>query len=405
MDTVRRELESTPSLAVLFVRIERWGDVSRLFSWREVDAAFDSASRLADEMLGRELRQLDLPADLGQGEGLAIVLSPPRGGGELRPADLETVAERVGDAIRRYFAGSLAQELHERLTVEVGAGSIRRPTGDGTLEESLVAGLDEAAAAAVSKVGERLEDMRADLVQALEQGGPQVRYQPVLDLTARRVAGFEALPEGPFSRGLNHADVLVDVGARAGLTYRLYDAYHQVALGEPAGSIASHEFLLLRSSVPELLEAAVRVTSALYGRAHANLSQGNIAFLLPGAELLADFPAGMAAVRSVGEMGFKIAVDLDPGCAPALDELRELEPDFLRMGGRSVRRVSSQPDEFELLLMMSRFAGRHNIQLLAADCLERAEILALRRAGVRLASGGYLAPAGPRPARPELHLP
>jgi hypothetical protein len=75
------------------------------------------------------------------------------------------------------------------------------------------------------------------------------------------------------------------------------------------------------------------------------------------------------------------------------------------MGGRSVRRVSSQPDEFELLLMMSRFAGRHNIQLLAADCLERAEILALRRAGVRLASGGYLAPAGPRPARPELHLP
>jgi EAL domain-containing protein (putative c-di-GMP-specific phosphodiesterase class I) len=155
----------------------------------------------------------------------------------------------------------------------------------------------------------------------------------------------------------------------------------------------------------ELLEAAVRVTSALYGLAGNGLSQGNIVFLLPGAELVADFSAGLTAVRSVGEMGFRIAVDLDPGCAPALDYLRELEPDFLRMSGRSVRRVSSQPDEFELLLMMSRFAGRHNIQLLAADCMERAEILAVRRAGVRLASGGYLAPAAPRPVRPELHLP
>ena len=67
-----------------------------------------------------------------------------------------------------------------------------------------------------------------------------------------------------------------------------------------------------------------------------------------------------------------------------MDYLREIEPDFLRVGGRSVKGLHQHQDEFELLLMLSRFAARHDMRLIASDCREKGEMLALKRAGVAL---------------------
>jgi EAL domain-containing protein (putative c-di-GMP-specific phosphodiesterase class I) len=401
MEPVRRELDKTPALGVLFLRLERWGDAEDLFTWRELDDAYQDLSRLVSALLGKDLRRVDLPTDLGMhGEGLAVILSAPR---ELPCIDLETVeavARRLDASIGGHLADSLAPELHQRLTVQVGAATIERPAGDETLEDSVLAGLVAAEAAASQKQRRQVQVISEKIDEALTNDGLSVLYQPVYDLAAGTVAGFEAQLSGPFLLGLQHGDVLLDAADRGGLTHRLFDSYHEAAVAQAARALAPQEFMLLRVAASGLLGSAVRVMSSLYGNQGGRFGPANVIFLLEGTEVSSQLAAGLVAFRSVSEMGFRLALDLPAGCAPCLDHLRELRPDILRVSGRAVHGLAHRPDEYELLLMLSRFAGRHRMKLLAAGCSDRAEALRLRKVGVSLASGSYLAAAGPRPSRP-----
>ena len=117
------------------------------------------------------------------------------------------------------------------------------------------------------------------------------------------------------------------------------------------------------------------------------------------------FPAGLSAWRSVGDMGFRLCVDLSPNRPLPLDYLKELSPDVVRVSGRLVRDVHRHQDEFEYLLMLSRFTTRHDMRILAADCIDRREFTTLRRAGVSYVQGEFVAPCVPTLSRPELILP
>ena len=93
------------------------------------------------------------------------------------------------------------------------------------------------------------------------------------------------------------------------------------------------------------------------------MTAGNVVFVLAGADAVRHMATIAEALRSASEMGFKLAIEVPPDCALPLDYLREIEPDFLRVGGRSVKGLHQHQDEFELVLMLSRFAVRHDMRL------------------------------------------
>ncbi|GAB4253585.1 MAG: hypothetical protein Kow00129_14680 [Thermoleophilia bacterium] len=121
--------------------------------------------------------------------------------------------------------------------------------------------------------------------------------------------------------------------------------------------------------------------------------------------MLRHFPTSLVSFRSVAELGFGLALDLRPDCPLPLDHIRQLEPGFLRLSGRSVQGIHRKQDEFDLLLLLARFAARHGIKVLTGDCSDRNELLVLQRAGVDYVSGDYLAPGDTRPLRPVVQLP
>jgi EAL domain-containing protein (putative c-di-GMP-specific phosphodiesterase class I) len=186
---------------------------------------------------------------------------------------------------------------------------------------------------------------------------------------------------------------------------RVLDLYHHTALSAAEGALSGAEQLVLRATADELLESAVRLMSLLYHRETARMTPANVLFLVDSEGLADHFPAGLSAWRSVGEMGFRLCVDLSPNSPLPPDYLRELGPDVLRVSGRLVRDVHRHQDEFEYLLMLSRFATRHDMRILAADCVDRRELTALRRAGVSYVQGELVAPCFSTPRRPELTLP
>ena len=121
-------------------------------------------------------------------------------------------------------------------------------------------------------------------------------------------------------------------------------------------------------SAQELLEAAVRVFSLLFHRTKTFLSPANVVFLVEASEVTAHFPPVLAASRSLAEMGFKFGVNVASDGPLPLELLRDLDPDLLRVGGRTVYGIGRHEDEFELVAMLCRFAERHGMRVIAADC-------------------------------------
>ena len=151
------------------------------------------------------------------------------------------MAERVAVAVRENLRQELDPRVAERISVDVGAGLFRRPEGDETLEEAVLAGLVAADAASREKERRHLRRLSSQLEQALDEGRVGVSYQPVVDVDKGQVVGFEALPEGPSYLELRLGDVLLDVARRSGLSRRVYDTYHAVALAGAEGSVTRQQ--------------------------------------------------------------------------------------------------------------------------------------------------------------------
>ncbi len=406
VEAVRRELDKVPVLGVLFIRVERWGDAYRLFGWHGAEAAYEALTSTTVDMAGSGLRRLDLPADLGlRGEGFAIVLSASRSSDIPTHSQIDMVAERLAVIARERLVEKVPASLAERLSVEVGAGLIRRPEGEATLENTLVAGLVEAEEAARLKQQRRCEERGARLREALASGSLAAVYQPIVETVGGQVVGFDAQLEGPSHHGLDLGDVVFDVAGRTGQARDVHEAYHERALACAEGVLEGRDLLVLRVGLSELVESAVRVMAMLYGWQKCTLTPTNVVFLVDAGRLSQHFPTSLAAARSVAEMGFKLAVDVSADSLPPFDELQELNVDLVRVGGRLVRDLQRHQDEFELVLMLTRFAGRHGARVLAADCAQRTEAVALRKAGVNLVQGDHISPSSPRPLRPDTILP
>ncbi|MBU2601589.1 MAG: EAL domain-containing protein [Actinobacteria bacterium] len=406
IETARRELERSSALGVLFVRFEQWGLAVEMFGWRDLQKVYELGSGIAMDMVGDGLRQVDLPADLGlRGEGFAIVLSGPRQAARLEVDVVDMVAERVASLVRERLAGNLAPELLERISVEVGAGMVFRPGTDETLEDALVAGLVTADSEARRKQDEHLLELGDRLEEVIEEGRIVPLFQPVADVESQRIVAFDAQIQGPFYLNLRLGDVLLDVAARTGLRHRVLDLYHHRALESAEDGVGGVELLILRAASSDLLESAVRVLSLLYRRGAARMTPANVLFMVDAAELADRFPTGLAVWHSVADMGFRLGVDLAPNRPLPLDYIRELRPYLIRVSGRNVRALHRHQDEFEFLLMLCRFAARGDMHVLAADCTDRREFVALRRAGVSYLQGEFVAPCFTSPVRPELTLP
>ena len=406
MESLREELEKAPSVGVLFVRLDHWGRMDDMFPWEEAAGAYESLAAVAAEMVGKDLRAMDIPTDLGlQGEGLVVLLSAPRNAESVAIGAVDVVADRVALGIREHLDSSLPSALAGRLSVEVGSGIIACPSEEDTFEDALVRGLVDAEKSAHVKGDAWLEENAVNLEKVLTSGKLNALYQPVVDLAVSDVAGFSAVPTaGPLFLNLQQGDVFLDIARRVGWSYRAYDLYHRRALEGALESLDPDEFLMLQVAGTELVEAAVRVMSILYGSGTGRIGPNNILFMVearPGLDALA---GNMVAFRSAADMGFRLGVDVSPTSTIPLDTLAALDPDYLRLGGRTVKDIHERRDEFELVLMLSRFASRHGMRLMTGDCRASEELEVLQRAGVELVQGEYVGSYTARPVRDGVRL-
>jgi EAL domain-containing protein (putative c-di-GMP-specific phosphodiesterase class I) len=222
-------------------------------------------------------------------------------------------------------------------------------------------------------------------------------FQPIVDLAAATVAGYEALARFPGSAG---PDIWFAAAAEAGIAAELEAlAVHKALAAVPA--LPPDTFLTVNVS-PHLLGSAP-VQDALATRPDLHRVVVELTEHTP----VHDLAALRRQTEELRARGALIALDDAGSGYSGLQQLAALRPQVVKLDRALVSDADTDPVRVALAEMLGEFAGRIDAWLLAEGIETAAELAAFVRLGVPLGQGWLLGRPGPgfEPLNPSVtHL-
>jgi EAL domain-containing protein (putative c-di-GMP-specific phosphodiesterase class I) len=218
-------------------------------------------------------------------------------------------------------------------------------------------------------------------------------FQPIVDLAAATVAGYEALARFPGTAG---PDVWFAAAAEAGVAAELEAlAIHKALAAVPA--LPANTFLTVNVS-PHLLGAPA-VQQALATRTELHRVVVELTEHTP----VHDLDELRRQCDDLRRRGALIALDDAGSGYSGLQQLAALRPQVVKLDRALVSDADTDPVRVALAEMLGEFAGRIDAWLLAEGIETPAELAAFAQLGVPLAQGWLLGRPGPgfAPLAPE----
>src|SRR3954453_3953784 len=210
-------------------------------------------------------------------------------------------------------------------------------------------------------------------------------FQPIVDLAAATVAGYEALARFPGAAG---PDVWFAAAPEAGVAAELEAlAIHKALAAVP--SLPPDTFLTVNVS-PHLLGSAP-VQAALATRDDLRRVVVELTEHTP----VHDLAALRRQTDELRRRGALIALDDAGSGYSGLQQLAALRPQIVKLDRALVSDADTDPVRVALAEMLGEFAGRIDAWLLAEGIETTAELAAFARLGVPLAQGWLLGRPGP----------
>jgi EAL domain-containing protein (putative c-di-GMP-specific phosphodiesterase class I) len=210
-------------------------------------------------------------------------------------------------------------------------------------------------------------------------------FQPIVDLAAATVAGYEALARFP---GTSGPDVWFAAAAEAGVAAELEAlAIHKALAAVP--SLPDNTFLTVNVS-PHLLGSAP-VQAALATRPDLQRVVVELTEHTP----VDDLDALRRQTLDLRERGALIALDDAGSGYSGLQQLAVLRPQVVKLDRALVSDADTDPVRMALAEMVGEFAGRIDAWLLAEGMETAAELAAFMRLGVPLGQGWVLGRPSP----------
>ncbi|MGZ8793253.1 MAG: EAL domain-containing protein [Gaiellaceae bacterium] len=240
----------------------------------------------------------------------------------------------------------------------------------------------------------RIEGEEEDLLKAqserirdvLDNGRLSMVFQPIVDLEAEVVVGFEALARFPFAPD-RPTETWFTEAAATGLRLELELAAVKAALEvlpeAPVGpylSVNAMPDTLASEGLAELLAAATADRLVLEITEHAPVR---------------DYEALNTAMQRMRGRGIRLAVDDAGSGFASLRHILQLAPDIIKIDIALTRNVYKDPARRALAAGLISFAAELGATIVAEGIQSRQELDALRELGVRYGQGFYLGRPGP----------
>ncbi len=385
---VRRAERAGPGVAVLFLDVDNFKAVND----NHGHGAGDSLLVHIGEVLNGCVRSVDTVARLG-GDEFAVLVEDV---GD--PSAAAALAERVVAAMR----SPISLEGNPVVaTVSVGV-AVQEP---GWTSVDLLRNADLAMYTAKQLGKDRYVEYRGemyraiaerltlenDLHDAVELGQLVVHYQPIVEISSGRLAGFEALVRWQHpTRGLLRPDDFVPVAEDAGLIERidrhvLAEAAREVVSWGRPGCVISVNVSARRLIDPALTTDVAGVLRDLVA------TSATLVLEVTESAMLRDTDTAIEQLRAVRALGAKVALDDFGTGYSSLAHLRQLPIDILKIDrtfvGDLTRETAAERGVANAILQVARSMGLDTI----AEGVETEDQLAtLQRLGCSLAQGTYL---------------
>jgi diguanylate cyclase (GGDEF)-like protein len=238
--------------------------------------------------------------------------------------------------------------------------------------------------------------LRAELQQAVDRGELVLHYQPIVDLRAQKVSGFEALmrwkhpsrgmiPPGDFISIAEETRQIVPMGTWA-LNQACADA---MCWPEEIGvSVNISPLQIEGCDLHEVVTKALKAT---------DLSPHRLQLEITETALMHDSERTQATLRKLVALGVTISLDDFGTRFATFNHLRSFPFGKIKIDRSFIHDVASQHDNLAIMRSMADLASELNIVSVAEGVETAADLVAVRLAGYDEAQGFYF--SLPVPAR------
>jgi diguanylate cyclase (GGDEF)-like protein/PAS domain S-box-containing protein len=395
-ERLKQALEQAQSgnkrVAVLCIDLDLFKNVNDSFG----HPMGDRLLRLVADRLRSEVRGNNLGARLG-GDEFAVILAS-----DVSPNEASDYAARLIKML------SACYDI-DGIEVVIGASiGIALSPGDGDTSEELMRNADMALYRAKSDGGsihrfferemdrqaQKRRDVELDLRRAFANGEFEVHYQPLVDIAADRISGFESLlrwrhPE----KGMISPADFIPVAEDIGLIVSLGEWVLREACSEAVKWPAEVKVAVNLSPVQFRSRNLVQVViSAL---AHSGLSPRRLELEITESIFLAETESNLAILHQLRELGVSISMDDFGTGYSSLSYLRSFPFDKIKIDRSFVKDLAQRPDCVAIVRAISGLGRSLNITTTAEGVETTDQLDWLRAEGCNEVQGFLFSAARP----------
>jgi diguanylate cyclase (GGDEF)-like protein len=356
----------------------------------------DRLLRMVADRLRSEVAGNNLAARLG-GDEFAVILES-----DVSPND----AGDFASGLIRTLSAPYHIDEHE---VVIGASiGIALSPGDGGTSEELMRNADLALYRAkedgggrhrffereMDRKAQKRRDMELDLRRAFANGEFELHYQPLVELAADRISGFESLLRWrhPDKGMISPAD-FIPVAEDIGLIVALGEWVLREACNEAAKWPAAIKVAVNLSAVQFRSRNLVQVViSAL---AQSGLSPTRLELEITESILLGETEANLATLHQLRELGISISMDDFGTGYSSLSYLRSFPFDKIKIDRSFVKDLAERSDCVAIVRAISGLGRSLNITTIAEGVETIDQLDWLRAEGCNEVQGFLFSPAKP----------
>ena len=356
----------------------------------------DRLLKMVADRLRAEVRGNSLVARLG-GDEFAVVL------------DTDASPNEVNDYATRLIATISAPYDMGGIDVVIGASiGIALSPGDGKTSEELLRNADMALYRAKSEGGgvhhfferemdrqaQKRRDMELDLRSAFANGEFELHYQPLVDLAADRIVGFEALlrwrhPEKGMISPADFIPIAEDIGLIVALGEWVLRKACAEAVKWPDGIKIAVNLSPVQFRSRNLVQVVI---GAL---AYSGLSPSRLELEITESLFLAETAANLAILHQFRELGVRISMDDFGTGYSSLSYLRSFPFDKIKIDRSFVKDLAQRPDCSAIVRAISGLGRSLNITTTAEGVETIEQLDWLRAEGCNEVQGFLFSAAKP----------
>jgi diguanylate cyclase (GGDEF)-like protein/PAS domain S-box-containing protein len=395
-DRLKQALEqSQPGnkrVAVLCIDLDLFKNVNDSFG----HPIGDRLLRLVADRLRSQVRGNNLAARLG-GDEFAIILAA-----DVSPKEASDFADRL---IKILSAGYDIDGVEVVIGASIG---IALSPGDGDTSEELMRNADMALYQAKSEGGgvhhfferemdrqaQKRRDLELDLRRAFANGEFELHYQPLVDLAADRISGFESLlrwrhPEKGMISPADFIPVAEDIGLIVSLGEWVLREACTEAVKWPADVKVAVNLSPVQFRSRNLVQVVI---SAL---AHSGLSPTRLELEITESLFLAETEANLAILHQLRELGVSISMDDFGTGYSSLSYLRSFPFDKIKIDRSFVKDLAQRSDCVAIVRAISGLGRSLNITTTAEGVETTDQLDWLRAEGCNEVQGFLFSAAKP----------